>query len=104
MKLAEVQVGGRYTCKVSGRVVTVQVASIDEVELYRGRDHRGRAAHQVKARNLETGREIVIRSPQRLRSRVDDGCEFCRQAFNRPDGAFTCPYCHKAWTGQEVRR
>ena len=25
------------------------------------------------------------------------GCEFCRQESNRPDGAFTCPYCQTAW-------
>jgi hypothetical protein len=25
------------------------------------------------------------------------GCEFCRAECNRPDGPFTCPYCHTAW-------
>ena len=25
------------------------------------------------------------------------GCEFCRQPSNRPDGAYTCPYCGKVW-------
>jgi hypothetical protein len=25
------------------------------------------------------------------------GCEFCRQAFNRPFGLFVCPYCRATW-------
>ncbi len=25
------------------------------------------------------------------------GCEYCRAEFNRPDGQFTCPYCHAVW-------
>jgi len=25
------------------------------------------------------------------------GCEFCRRDDNRPDGAFTCPYCGAVW-------
>jgi hypothetical protein len=30
------------------------------------------------------------------------GCEFCRQPFNRPAGAFACPYCGTAWPGREA--
>ena len=25
------------------------------------------------------------------------GCEFCRAECNRPDGPYTCPYCHAVW-------
>jgi hypothetical protein len=25
------------------------------------------------------------------------GCVFCREAFNRPDERFECPYCHAVW-------
>ena len=36
-----------------------------------------------------------------LHAETADGCEFCRQDFNRPNGPFTCPYCHKAWPAPE---
>jgi hypothetical protein len=94
MKLNEIEVGGRYTAKVSGRIATVRVTEIAAVEATRGSN----AKTQIEAVNETTGRRITIRSPQRLRSRVDDGCEFCRQTFNRPAGCFTCPYCRKGWT------
>jgi hypothetical protein len=93
MKLNEIQVGCRYTAKVGGRIATVQVTEIAAVEATRW----SKAKTQIEAVNEATGRRITIRSPQRLRSRVDDGCEFCRQTFNRPAGGFTCPYCHKDW-------
>jgi hypothetical protein len=45
--------------------------------------------------NEATGRRITIRSHQRLRRLPAMGCEFCRHAFNRAEGEFTCPYCGK---------
>ena len=93
MKLSEVEIGGRYTAKVSGRIVTVRVVEIVEVPATRWSNARTR----IEAVNEARGRRITIRSPQRLRKCFDAGCEFCQRAFNRPDAGFTCPYCHKAW-------
>jgi rubrerythrin len=92
LKLSEVEVGGRYTAKVSGRVVTVRVVEIVQVEATRF----GRARTSIEAVNEATGRRVSIRSPLRLRRAVR-GCEFCRQACNRPEAGFTCPYCQTAW-------
>ena len=92
MKLSEVEVGGRYTAKVSGRVQVVRVVAINEVPASRW----SRAKTSIEAVNEATGRRVTIRSAQRLRRCVS--CEFCSQSFNRPAGGFTCPYCHKAWS------
>jgi hypothetical protein len=51
----------------------------------------------IDAVNEATGRRITVRSPQRLRPLPAKECEFCRHAFNRGDGEFTCPYCGKRW-------
>lgn len=93
MKMSDVQVGSRYTAKVSGRIVTVRVVEIVAVEATRWSNAKTR----IEAVNEATGRRITIRSPQRLRKCIDRGCEFCRQESNRPDAGFTCPYCHQAW-------
>jgi len=93
LKLSEVQIGGRYTAKVSGRVVTVRVVEIVRVEATRF----SRARTSIEAVSEATGRRISIRSPLRLRRCVDRGCEFCRQPVNRPAGGFACPYCKKVW-------
>ena len=98
MKLSDVEVGGRYTAKVSGRIVPVRVVEIVPVEASRWSSAKTR----IEAVNEATGRRITIRSPQRLRRCVDRGCEFCRQKFNRPDAGFVCPYCHKTWKGTEA--
>jgi len=66
LKLSDVQVGGRYTAKVSGRVVTVRVVEIVEVEATRW----SRARTRIEAVNEATGRRISIRSALRLRARV----------------------------------
>ena len=66
MKLSDVQIGGRYTAKVSGRVVTVRVVEIVQVEATRWSSAKTR----IEAVNEATGRRITIRSPQRLRTRV----------------------------------
>ena len=67
MKLNDVQVGGRYTAKVSGRIVTVRVVEIVEVPATRWSNARTR----IEAVNEATGRRVSIRSPLRLRRRVD---------------------------------
>ena len=66
MKLSDVQVGGRYTAKVSGRIVTVRVVEIVAVEATRWSNAKTR----IEAVNEGTGRRVTIRSPQRLRSRL----------------------------------
>lgn len=66
MKLSDVQVGGLYTAKVSGHVVTVRVVEIVPVSATRWSSAKTR----IEAVNEATGRRITIRSPQRLRTRV----------------------------------
>ena len=90
--LNEVQVGGRYTAKVSGKIQVVRIVEIREVPA----TNWSRAKTQIEAVNEATGRRVTIRSPQRLR-RAAGGCEFCSAAHNRPAGGFTCPYCNKVW-------
>ena len=62
----DVQVGGRYTAKVSGRIVNVRVVEIVAVEATRWSNAKTR----IEAVNEATGRRVTIRSPQRLRTRV----------------------------------
>jgi hypothetical protein len=64
LKLNDVQVGGRYTAKVSGRIVNVRVVEIVAVEATRWSNAKTR----IEAVNEATGRRITIRSPQRLRA------------------------------------
>ena len=67
MKLKEVEVGGRYTAKVSGKVQVVRILEI------RTTFHpvSGRERTVFDAVNEATGRRITILSPQRLRRRVE---------------------------------
>ena len=58
MRKAQVRVGGKYTAKVSGRLVTVQL--VGEKAWTNGWD----------AVNLETGRKIHIKSAAKLREEV----------------------------------
>lgn len=58
MKKAEVRTGGRYTAKVSGRVVTVRI--VGEALYGNGWD----------AVNETTGKNVRIKSAQRLREEV----------------------------------
>jgi hypothetical protein len=64
LKLSDVEVGGRFTAKVSGRIVTVRVVEIVEVEATRWSSAKTR----IEAVSEATGRRITIRSPQRLRA------------------------------------
>ena len=92
MKLSDIQVGGRYTAKVSGKVQVVRITEILEVPASKW----SRAKTQIEAVNEATGRRVTIRSPLRLRQAAC-GCEFCGAAHNRPASALTCPYCGKVW-------
>jgi hypothetical protein len=67
LKLSEVEVGGRYTAKVSGRVVTVRVVEIVQV----GATRFAKARTSIEAVNEATGRRITIRSALRLRRQVE---------------------------------
>lgn len=67
MKLKDVEVGGRSLAKVSGQRVTVRVVELKEVPALAS----DRWKTIINAVNETTGRRITIRSPQRLRQRVE---------------------------------
>jgi hypothetical protein len=94
LKLTELQVGGRYSAKVSGRIALVKIVDIKQTPGSSG-TNRGSPRTLIIAVNETTGRRITIRSPQRLRN--VEGCEFCLQPYNRPATGFVCPYCGKHW-------
>jgi hypothetical protein len=58
MKKNEVHVGGRYVAKVSEKLVVIEITGESQ---YGGWD----------AKNLATGREVRVRSAQRLRREVN---------------------------------
>jgi hypothetical protein len=58
MRASEIQIGGRYLAKVSGRIVVVRVDQIRE-------GHDGRRRYDVT--NLTTGRTTSFRSAARFR-------------------------------------
>ena len=70
MKLSDIVVGGRYRAKVSGTVCTVRVVELKEVPPASW-SATGRWRTLIYAVNEATGRKITIRSPQRLRSKVE---------------------------------
>jgi hypothetical protein len=69
MKLSDVEIGGRYTAKVSGRDVVVKVTEVKEIPPPSW-SREGRWRKLIYAINEATGRRITLRSAQRLRSRV----------------------------------
>ena len=76
MKQKEVQIGGVYVAKVSGKTAKVLIV----------REHvqsSGRMGWY--GRNLATGREVFIRSAARLRQRLDPAAEVLRHGANRAD-------------------
>ena len=96
MKLKDIEVSARYHAKVSGTLAVVRVVEIKQIPpAYHAPDGHWRTL--IMAVNEATGRRITVRSPQRLRPLPAKGCEFCRHAFNRAEGEFTCPYCGKHW-------
>ncbi|HWB09915.1 MAG TPA: hypothetical protein VG826_11845 [Pirellulales bacterium] len=72
MKMQDVEVGRRYTAKVSGRLCVVRVVEIKEIPpaMWSRGDAWRKVIHAV---NEATGKRITIRSAQRLRSRVGNG-------------------------------
>jgi len=66
MKLKDVEVGGRYTAKISGRLTTIRIEARREVST-----SHGLTRTVFDAVNEATGRRITIRSAQRLRQRVE---------------------------------
>ena len=66
MKLKDIEVGGRYVAKVSGRLATARVVDLKEVPALSG-DRWKTIIHAV---NETTGWRVTIRSSQRLRQRV----------------------------------
>jgi len=67
MKLKDVEVGGRYVAKVSGKEQVVRVVELKDVSAFQS----DRWKTIIYAVNERTGRHITIRSPQRLRRRVE---------------------------------
>jgi hypothetical protein len=63
MKLSEVQVGGRYLAKVSGRLQVFRVVRVHT----RYDSFRKREKTTIECVNERTGRTIMVRSSQRLR-------------------------------------
>ncbi|MAD80992.1 MAG: hypothetical protein CMJ50_09160 [Planctomycetaceae bacterium] len=62
MKLKDVTIGGRYRARVSGAMTTVRVLDLKESSTFGGRFRT-----TIVAVNETTGRQITIRSAQRLR-------------------------------------
>jgi hypothetical protein len=62
MKIADVQVGGRYVAKVSGVLTTVRVLAVRETVSY-----RGALRSVIDVVNERTGRRTTFRSAARLR-------------------------------------
>lgn len=65
MKIAEIQVGGRYVAKVSGVLTTVRVLAVREAYAF-----GGKARQVVDVVNERTGRRTTFRSAGRLRRPV----------------------------------
>jgi hypothetical protein len=70
MKLQDVQIGSRYWCRVGQQVQTVRVVEIKQIP---PASWSTRSAWRtlIYAVNEATDRKITIRSPQRLRAKVE---------------------------------
>lgn len=95
MKQSEVKVGGRYVAKVSGRLQIVEVERIASEwdSLAGGRDsygYRGQMRWRAHARNVKTGRAVLIRSAQRLRREVEEDPPCLCPACTDPAGQGVC--------------
>ncbi len=68
MKKNEIQVGGHYVAKVSGRLVTVRVDAIREYNPSFNASYRSlRNATYYDVTNLATGRKTTFRSAAKVR-------------------------------------
>ncbi len=68
MKKADIHIGRYYEAKVSGKIVTVRVDGIREIE----RDCRGFTS-RYDVTNFATGRQLTFRSAARFRRHVLKG-------------------------------
>lgn len=69
MKKHEIQVGGIYTAKVSGRLTTVRVDAIREYDpSFGGSFRRSNTQTRYDVTNLATGRRTTFRSAAKFRS------------------------------------
>lgn len=66
MRAKQIEVGGTYTAKVSGTLTRVEVLRIGETSRF-----GGSMRTVYYCRNLRTGRDVFVRSPQRFRDRVE---------------------------------
>lgn len=69
LKQADIIIGGRYTAKVSGKIVAVRVRDIDTVFLQRG-NGKPRKTTRYYCINEATGNQICVKSAQRFRARL----------------------------------
>jgi hypothetical protein len=67
MKIADVQVGGRYVAKVSGVLTTVRVLAVRETSGF-----NGASRSVIDVVNERTGRRTMFRSAARLRRPAGD--------------------------------
>lgn len=71
MKAKDIEIGGLYTARISGKFTTVRVDRVD----YRSRPgrfaHTGAAVRTIyEVTNMNTGRQITFRSAAKFRSKV----------------------------------
>jgi hypothetical protein len=66
MKIADVEIGGRYGAIVSGKSTIVRVTDIQKVPGYGFGDRQYRATTRIYAVNERTGKQVKFRSAQRL--------------------------------------
>jgi len=71
LKASEIQIGGKYIAKVSGKLTTVRVDSIRDVNRYIRNNYSGqsdlRTATTYDVTNLTTGRKTTFRSAAKFR-------------------------------------
>jgi hypothetical protein len=95
MKKAEIVVGGTYTAKVSGKLVTVRVDAKRERF-----DFRDRSSTVYDVTNLSTGRKTTFRSATKFRAEVNRTQDwFCRSCGIYGDLAWASG--HKELTGHQ---
>ena len=67
MKRSDIEIGGRYTAKVSGRLVTVRIDCDLGTAMGFGKCERHQGYDAV---NLSTGKTVGIKTAARLRGKV----------------------------------
>ena len=103
MKMQDVEVGGRYTAKVSGRIQVVRVVETKEIPpaSWSARQEWRKLIYAV---NEGTGKKITIRSAQRLRSRVDDGVQHEASCRRNAGGCYPHAASDRRWTAVSGHR